>query len=949
MTLAGLLATEADDRRSALAGLASDVNGADYVVRELLLGDEDATVRAAAAKWLERARARSCETALVDALYDSHPSVRMAACRALAKLRSHEARPTLRRLAIEEPIWWVRRAAVVALARIERHEAIPVLRDALDDPFWRVRHAAARVLLALGSVGREKEEHVAAILAADAFEGSDRARGALRWLERRLRPTGDERAPAPVPVQQPQGLVADPDPAVIAARLEHGAPASPAELALYIGDPHEALRKEAAVRLRETSDVRVLLAAALWLEDPRIPHATAAVVALLDALSQDVVEALLDEALAAPDSRSGLAAWALSYVELNHRWDRLAEVTRAMDAKALVVRRIATSALGAFLSSGAAHREVGEEALQRSYSSASCSERSYSSASCRGRLIAALDDTDEDVHRLAVRGLLHSGRTDAWRALLSLAFSEEPVLVRRLLVIVARETRHLGTLRLAARDVDPETRAHALAALHRGNALSSDELLAARANADPRVRASVLDAEVALDALRSDVDPFLKRSAFEVAARCGLALDAARIAKDNTDAWLRVRAAERLARSDADADLVHVLGLSRDPDVAVRAAAADVLDVSNDLAERLVRVRDAGSDVVRDAADTWLGVREVQLMEEAVAGSRVSTTSGSANASTEPGAEAWSVPSVAASARALGRTGIAISPLVLSGANEPSVTALFGAANAGCNAFFWEPRYRNLTTFLRSARTRGHRPVVVCGTYHATERAIRSDVHRALRRLRRDQLDVFLVFWTRSEARLEGEVPRALERLVRDGLVRATGFSTHDRALATSAMGNGPWDVVMVRHSAAHPGAEERLFERAEQTGTGVLGFSATSYGRLLKRVHGSTVTPPTAAECYRYTLSQHGVTACVSAPRGGRELTENLEVLARPTLEASRLEELRVHGRRVREASLDFANHIRRFPAQPDTMDDALDAIDSLTPIHDLEELALATDAQGS
>ena len=50
------------------------------------------------------------------------------------------------------------------------------------------------------------------------------------------------------------------------------------------------------------------------------------------------------------------------------------------------------------------------------------------------------------------------------------------------------------------------------------------------------------------------------------------------------------------------------------------------------------------------------------------------------------------------------------------------------------------------------------------------------DVRRALRRLRRDQLDVFLVFWTRSAARLEGEVERAIERLIAD--LRAMGETT---------------------------------------------------------------------------------------------------------------------------------------------------------------------------
>jgi hypothetical protein len=132
----------------------------------------------------------------------------------------------------------------------------------------------------------------------------------------------------------------------------------------------------------------------------------------------------------------------------------------------------------------------------------------------------------------------------------------------------------------------------------------------------------------------------------------------------------------------------------------------------------------------------------------------------------------------------------------------------------------------------------------------------------------------------------------------------------------------------MVRHSAAHPGAEEQLFARAAATATGVLGFSATSYARLLAP-NASGVEAPSAAECYRYTLSQ-GASACISAPRGARELYANLDVLEAPALDERRVERLRAHGRVVREESLDFGRHIRRFPAMPEALaGDAIEVLD--------------------
>src|SRR5687767_5262813 len=98
-------------RQRALDALDPHDPSAPYAAREVLLFDEDASIRAAAAAFLERARASAVAGALVDALYDTHPSVRMAACRALARVPHAGALDTLRRLALEEPIWWVRRAA----------------------------------------------------------------------------------------------------------------------------------------------------------------------------------------------------------------------------------------------------------------------------------------------------------------------------------------------------------------------------------------------------------------------------------------------------------------------------------------------------------------------------------------------------------------------------------------------------------------------------------------------------------------------------------------------------------------------------------------------------------------------------------------------------------------------------------------------------------------------
>src|SRR4029078_8588319 len=92
------------------------------------------------------------------------------------------------------------------------------------------------------------------------------------------------------------------------------------------------------------------------------------------------------------------------------------------------------------------------------------------------------------------------------------------------------------------------------------------------------------------------------------------------------------------------------------------------------------------------------------------------------------------------------------------------------AIAAGVNLFFWEPGYRSLHTFLRERRSRGVARVIT-GSYEGSPRSIRKDGDRARKSLRRDTLDVFLLFWVRSPERLSPEVIGALADLRREGQI----------------------------------------------------------------------------------------------------------------------------------------------------------------------------------
>jgi hypothetical protein len=118
------------------------------------------------------------------------------------------------------------------------------------------------------------------------------------------------------------------------------------------------------------------------------------------------------------------------------------------------------------------------------------------------------------------------------------------------------------------------------------------------------------------------------------------------------------------------------------------------------------------------------------------------------------------------------------------------------------------------------------------------------------------------------------------------------------------------WDPVMVRHSAAHRGAEAAVLPRAAELGVSVLTFNNTCYGRLLQA--RGTVPPPDAGDCYRYTLAQPGVTACWSAPATLDQLEGSLAVLRDPTLPPDRRERLLRQGNLVYEEDTVFRKLVR-------------------------------------
>jgi HEAT repeat protein len=944
-----LLDEAAEVRREAVDAVDATALPGRYALRQALLADEDAEVRASAARRLGDTRDRRFTPALLEALFDPMPSVRDRAWRALARLGARELLPYADRALREEPVWWVRRAAIRASASVAGSGALELLLRALEDPFWRVRNAAVQALGWLGETDAEVRQRVHA---AGEGAGPGAVRAAVSylkgvWSDSTSVPS-DEALRPPARGAREDGLE-DEDPAVVTARLER-MPASavpPVKLVEWLGDPHEALRALARGRLLERRDPEAIRLAMRWLDEPRIPHAAEEVRSLLGRLDLD--ELALATRILGESPRPGAVAWAAWVAVRRDQPDLLERVRMLARHEEPAVRRAAIS--------GLVHEP-----------------------SSRELVLAALGDPDASVREEVLsawerRPPAPSAIMAFARALIAFAPRALSARERRAVVEAAGSLGDEALLARASMDEEMSVRSVALSERAVRGSLTPLERQEALQHEDPWIRAAVLDLPSACRVCVSDPDFSVRRMALDLMVSHAAKLSpedvraVALAVSSSPDPWMRARGADLLRAEGSGEELEALLRLSLDPSPMARAAAATGLEECATLEARLAALLRGPSRTldaeVRTSAYTWLlrradaaafeqlctALRDSSEPERVVAHLEAMTLvfpdelvaaapdierrrpSRPRKEKTAPRG-APPQPPTRASWRALGNTGLTLSPLVLSGANGLSPASFTEAHEAGVNAFFWEPDYAQLTRFLRASRSYRPGRVFVAGTYHSGAEAIRRDVESALRQLRTDWLDVFLLYWVRSPERLRPEDFAALEQLRAEGKLRAFGFSTHLRDVAVEALRRHLWPVVMTRHSAAHPGAEAALLPEAARRGTGVLTFTATCYGRLLRPTAGmpSDVALPSAVDCYRYSLSQPGVSACLSAPRSHRELMQNLEVLARPWMVPEALEAMRVHGARVRARNQQFNALVRQAPGG--TRDTLLELLEEDEPL---------------
>ena len=106
-------------------------------------------------------------------------------------------------------------------------------------------------------------------------------------------------------------------------------------------------------------------------------------------------------------------------------------------------------------------------------------------------------------------------------------------------------------------------------------------------------------------------------------------------------------------------------------------------------------------------------------------------------------------------------------------------------------------------------------------------------------------------------------------------------------------------DALMIRYNAAHRGAETEIFPEVAAANPGVISYTATRWGYLLRRPRGypKDAPMPTAGMCYRFVMSNPAVHICLMVPSNGRHLQENMAEIRRSPLDADEMKFMREFG----------------------------------------------------
>jgi predicted aldo/keto reductase-like oxidoreductase len=251
----------------------------------------------------------------------------------------------------------------------------------------------------------------------------------------------------------------------------------------------------------------------------------------------------------------------------------------------------------------------------------------------------------------------------------------------------------------------------------------------------------------------------------------------------------------------------------------------------------------------------------------------------------------------------LGKTGFHVGRLGISSGYWESAESIEEAFEKGCNYLTWGTFIKGYSPHMREAlrriKAKGQRDRLVLSIFSYAHQSFLTE-HFLMKGLKSAGLDyadaLILGYFSKppSHRIIDGAM-----KLKQKGLFRFIGVSSHNRRVFPELLKDERYDIFHLRYNAAHRGAETEIFPFLPQSDKpGIVNFTSTAWGKLLdhkKMPKGENA--PTAAECYRFVLSNPSVDVCMIGPRNREEMGQDLAVLEQDPMAEEELARMRRIG----------------------------------------------------
>jgi len=241
--------------------------------------------------------------------------------------------------------------------------------------------------------------------------------------------------------------------------------------------------------------------------------------------------------------------------------------------------------------------------------------------------------------------------------------------------------------------------------------------------------------------------------------------------------------------------------------------------------------------------------------------------------------------------RTLGRKNTLVSPIGLAGSTmgvkNPTEDVYREGLKKGINLLLWDSSFKPMTNVLLelSDEERAKLFIGILIPFGGPER-IRKWTKTKLEFLRLDRIPLLMLGWVRTRYRVRESVLDELMELREKGICDNIGLSIHKRALAFEISQKNVFDIFMVRYNAANRGLEKDFLDKIDSDNRpGVITYTTTRWGKLLKPPPKWEGDIPRPGDLYRFSLSHNKVDNVLMSPMNLNELESNLNVIEEGSL----------------------------------------------------------------